>query len=525
MGAYIRLRGITGATKGQTWESPELLRLGRLESLEVRLDDASVSRYHAEVRATPRGWRIRDLGSTNGTRLNGVRLNAGQWPLRQRDLIQLGDVAVVVDELADPKVEDTPSPEKIEIEATARFSWEEALEGLAYDSNRCPRPGEQLLALIRAGHRLGHAASEDQLLKGILEDAVAVLDAQRGAIALAEGPAGTLRLRAAATGRSQPKSAAAGRDSGLRPCFSMSLAQRSLRQGESILSQHIAEDPELAMAHSISEGSMASALCVLLRTPRQRLGVLHLDRGPWQKPFTRDDLHLADALAVHVSAGIESTHLLRKQRELFFNTISVLAQAVEMRDTYTGGHTARVTSYSLLLAEQLQLPPEDHDLLRIGVPLHDIGKIGIDDAILKKPDRLDHEEFEAMKMHTVKGAEILETVPDLHAIIPIARSHHERWDGKGYPDGLVGEEIPILARIVAVADAFDAMTSDRPYRTGMAPEVGFAELEKGSGRQFDPRCVAGFLAIRERILQEMRTLGGTAILVQGRSAVRERQLV
>jgi HD-GYP domain-containing protein (c-di-GMP phosphodiesterase class II) len=130
-----------------------------------------------------------------------------------------------------------------------------------------------------------------------------------------------------------------------------------------------------------------------------------------------------------------------------------------------------------------------------------------------------------MKMHTVKGAEILETVPDLHAIIPIARSHHERWDGKGYPDGLVGEEIPILARIVAVADAFDAMTSDRPYRTGMAPEVGFAELEKGSGRQFDPRCVAGFLAIRERILQEMRTLGGTAILVQGRSAVRERQLV
>jgi hypothetical protein len=234
MSGRIRLRGITGATKGQCWESAELLRIGRLETLEVQLDDASVSRYHAEVRATPRGWRIRDLGSTNGTRLNGVRLNSGQWPLRQRDLLQLGDVAVSVDELEDPKLEESPAPPPTTtIEATARFSWDEALEGLAYDSNRCPRPGEQLLALIRAGHRLGNEASEDQLLKAVLNDAVAVLDAQRGAIALADGPGGTLRLRAAATGRVEPRSAAAGRDSGVRPCFSLSLAQRSLNRGAS----------------------------------------------------------------------------------------------------------------------------------------------------------------------------------------------------------------------------------------------------------------------------------------------------
>src|SRR5207249_9286639 len=127
----------TGATKGQNWDSPELLRIGRLESLEVRIEDASVSRFHAEIRLTPRGWRIRDLGSTNGTRLNGVRLNAGEWPLRQRDLVQLGDVAVAVDELEDPKLEESPAPPPaMAIEATAQFSWEEALEGLAYDSNR-----------------------------------------------------------------------------------------------------------------------------------------------------------------------------------------------------------------------------------------------------------------------------------------------------------------------------------------------------------------------------------------------------
>jgi len=504
MGGHVRLRGITGATKGQNWESSELLRIGRLESLEVRIEDASVSRFHAEIRYTPRGWRIRDLGSTNGTRLNGVRLNAGEWPVRHRDLVQLGDVAVVIDALEEPHQEDPKTPEALEIEATARFSWEEAMKGLAYDSNSCPRPGEQLLALIRAGHHLGHAEGEEQLLKAILNDAVAVLDAQRGAIALADGPGGQLRLRAAATGRAEPRVAAAGRDSGLRPCFSLSLAQRSLKSGESILTSQVAEDPELATARSVAEGSMASALCVLLRTPRQRLGVLHLDRGPWQTPFTKDDLYLADALAVNVSAGIECALLLRKQRDLFFNTINVLAQAVEFKDTYTGGHTARVTSYSLLLAEQLEVTPEEMELLRIGTPLHDIGKIGIDDAILRKPDRLSPEEFEIMKLHTVKGAEILETVTDLHPVIPIARSHHERWDGKGYPDGLAGEDIPLLARIVSVADAFDAMTSDRPYRKGMEPGVAFAEVEKQSGKQFDPKCAAVFLAMRERIVQEIQ---------------------
>jgi putative nucleotidyltransferase with HDIG domain len=293
-----------------------------------------------------------------------------------------------------------------------------------------------------------------------------------------------------------------------------------MSRGESILCQSVADDSDLANAKSISEGSMASVLCVLLRTPRKRLGVLHLDRNPWQKPFTMEELHLADALAANVSAGIESAQLLRKQRDLFLDTITVLAQAVELRDAYTGGHTARVTTYSMLLGQQLELPQADLELIRTGTPLHDIGKIGIDDAILRKPDRLTAEEFDIMKQHTVKGAEIVGTVPDLHPILPIVRSHHERWDGGGYPDGLEGENIPRVARIVAVADAFDAMTSDRPYRKGLPVQVAFAEVEKQSGRQFDPQCAGAFLAVRERILQEMRNGSTTAILVKGQRYLR-----
>ena len=119
-----------------------------------------------------------------------------------------------------------------------------------------------------------------------------------------------------------------------------------------------------------------------------------------------------------MSAGIESAQLLRKQRDLFLNTITILAQAVELRDEYTGGHTIRVTNYAYLLAQQLELRPEDLRLIRIGTPLHDIGKIGIDDAILRKPGKLTPEEFEIMKTHTVKGAAILATVPDLAPVIP-----------------------------------------------------------------------------------------------------------
>ncbi|MGH7173741.1 MAG: HD domain-containing phosphohydrolase, partial [Gemmataceae bacterium] len=274
-------------------------------------------------------------------------------------------------------------------------------------------------------------------------------------------------------------------------------------RGESILCHKVDEDPELAMAKSIAEGTMASVLCVLLRTPRKRLGVLHLDRSPWQKPFTMDELHLADALAANVSAGIECAQLVRKQRDLFLDTITILAQAVEMRDEYTGGHTLRVSTYSILLAQELNLPPQDVELIRIGTPLHDIGKIGIDDAILRKPDRLTPEEFEIMKTHTVKGSDIVATVPDLLPIIPIVRSHHERWDGKGYPDGVAGEAISPLARVVALADAFDAMTSDRPYRKGMPPAIAFTEIEKQIGRQFDPTFAAAFLGMQQTILKEM----------------------
>jgi putative nucleotidyltransferase with HDIG domain len=177
-----------------------------------------------------------------------------------------------------------------------------------------------------------------------------------------------------------------------------------------------------------------------------------------------------------------------------------------MRDAYTGGHTARVTAYSLLIGEALGLSAKEMDDLRTGGPLHDIGKIGIDDAVLRKPDKLTKEEFEVMKAHTTLGDDILKAIPEMKDIRPIVRSHHERWDGKGYPDGTAGEAIPLLARVVAVADSFDAMTTKRPYNTNLvkSPEEAFAEVLRCAGSQFDPRCAHAFVAVREKVIEAMR---------------------
>jgi putative nucleotidyltransferase with HDIG domain len=511
---YIRLKGISEDVKGKTWEADAVLRAGRLGSLEIVLDDTSVSRRHAELRyQSPTGWMVRDLESTNGTYINAVRIGAAEKPVKTKDVIQFGKVALLVEatENGSPNGIEPQVIDQIMVESCTNSSWEDALEDLVFDKDRGVRPGEQLIALLRAGHHLVHIENETDLLHSILEDAVHVLDAQRGAIVLAEGPEEKLVLKSLASGHGDPP---AGRFH-----FSQKLARRVFDRAESIKCCSVNDDPELAAAQSIADGQMASVLCVLLRTPRRKIGVLHLDRSFFQKPFTDEELNLADALAAHVSAGIECSQLLEKQRRLFQNTIETLAQLVEHRDEYTGGHIQRVTKYALMLGKQINLQAGqqmvDLKLLEIGTPLHDIGKMVVSEYILKKPAKLTPEEFEEMKQHTTKGAAIVSNIPDLHPIISIVKHHHERWEGGGYPDGLKGEEIPLMARIVTVVDSFDAMTTVRVYhpdKTPRPPEYAFSEIEKMSGKQFDPHCAAAFLAIKEQIKEAMKAENETAVV-------------
>jgi putative nucleotidyltransferase with HDIG domain len=188
----------------------------------------------------------------------------------------------------------------------------------------------------------------------------------------------------------------------------------------------------------------------------------------------------------------DSKELLEKS---YLESIEVLRKTVEVKDVYTRGHSDRVSEYSLLIGEKLNLPPEQMKTLKIGALFHDIGKIGIPDAILLKTDKLTDDEYSEIKNHPAIGAHILSNASIFADIIPIVKHHHERYDGKGYPARLAGEDIPYLARIVAVADTFDAMTSRRSYRQALDFDYTTNEIERCKGTQFDPAIADVFLEI------------------------------
>jgi HD-GYP domain-containing protein (c-di-GMP phosphodiesterase class II) len=182
----------------------------------------------------------------------------------------------------------------------------------------------------------------------------------------------------------------------------------------------------------------------------------------------------------------------RENNELFLGTARALASAIDAKDPYTRGHSVRVNRYAVILARYHGLSERDIADIHVASLLHDVGKIGVDDAILKKPGKLTPEEFEIMKQHTVIGASIMAPIRQMTRLLPGLRSHHERWAGAGYPDGLRGSDIPLMARIIAVADSFDAMTTDRPYQTAMSFDKAHARLNELKGSGFDEHIVEAF---------------------------------
>ena len=193
--------------------------------------------------------------------------------------------------------------------------------------------------------------------------------------------------------------------------------------------------------------------------------------------------------------------------DTYFAAIEALARAIDARDPYTYGHSARVSAFSLEIADELGYPKEKRESLRRAALLHDIGKIGIEDRVLRKAGALNYLEAKQMQAHPVIGHQMLKDVPFLHTSLTGIRHHHERWDGTGYPDTLSGEMIPLQVRILSVADVFDALTSDRPYREAMSVAEATEMIDREAGRQFDPAVVSAFKARKPAlvaILQQQR---------------------
>jgi HD-GYP domain-containing protein (c-di-GMP phosphodiesterase class II) len=250
--------------------------------------------------------------------------------------------------------------------------------------------------------------------------------------------------------------------------------------------------------------SIREAVIVPLTDKQRLVGWLgafgHRNGGEFGSPEANLLGSVAAILAVHAS----NARLYREQGEFLANVVRALTSAIDAKDPYTCGHSDRVGRIAVALATELGCNQKQLDTLYLSGLLHDIGKIGINDSVLRKSTRLTEPEYEHIKLHTEIGYKILCDLTQLGEVLPVVRHHHEAWDGTGYPAGLAGEQIPELARIVAVADAFDAMSSDRSYRRGMADERLDEILRKGSGTQWDPEVISAFFRIRDQLRQMIK---------------------
>jgi putative nucleotidyltransferase with HDIG domain len=241
------------------------------------------------------------------------------------------------------------------------------------------------------------------------------------------------------------------------------------------------------------------------------IGVLNMQRANVHHEFTTGELQSLKVIASKAAYAISNSKLYDDLEKAYLSTIMALANAVEARDRYTSGHTVRVTYLAELIAREFGWDEERMFILSMGCSLHDIGKIGVPDSILNKPGFLNQREMTIMRKHTELGARIIEGIDFLKPCQPYITAHHEWWDGTGYPSGLKDEEIPQEGRILAVADSFDAMVTDRPYRRSRSIEQAVQELVDYSGRQFDPAIVEIFLEALNKHREKIEVIYGATV--------------
>ena len=283
---------------------------------------------------------------------------------------------------------------------------------------------------------------------------------------------------------------AAGAIRGMRLPLGEGIVGSVALSGEAEMVNDVSADPRWHGDPS-SAFQTRAILAVPLLAQGSVIGVVQLLNPVDRAHFTTGDLWRMRHFAAILAPTLQNARLYAAQRRQFLSMVTALAETLEKKDPYTGGHVRRVVGYTVLLGRELGLSREELRDLWLAATLHDIGKIGVPDRILGKPAPLDPDEAEIMKRHTVFGAEIVSPLANLQVLRGV-RNHHERLDGKGYPDGLHDPEIPLAARIIAVADTFDAMTTSRPYRAGLPAESAAAEILDGAGTQLCPRVVEAF---------------------------------
>jgi len=346
---------------------------------------------------------------------------------------------------------------------------------------------EELALLYDLSIKLSAQSDLDRICAIVADEVQSVLPVKNLSILLADAKTGILRSKIAA-----------GRDGRRHPPFQLDpdrgITGRVAQSGQPLIVCDVGQDPGFVpVGYPIT-----SLLCVPMTLGRKTMGTINVSDKLDGKEFTTYELKLIMAIAAEAAVALENARLFFEVKDLFLSTVKSLVMAIDAKDPYTHLHSLRVSEVSAILSEEIGLPALEVEQIKLAALLHDIGKIGVSEQILLKPGKLTPHEWEAMKQHPLHSVQILEQVKQFSHLVKWVRHEHEHYNGAGYPDRLKGDAIPLPSRIIAVADAFDAITSDRYYRKGRSEETAVDVLQKDSGIQFDPEVIRAFVSAHQK---------------------------
>lgn len=451
------------------------------------------------------GTVLRDLGSGNGTYIENRRVL--EYKLSHGDVIRMGqqEIRFTVGE-AEGGIANAPTSVPSEKQGESGVRFQEKEEGrvqsssaanvyetffqapdMAVTQEQLRETQERLQAVYAATALITSETDLNKVFSKVMDKIFELVPAHNGVILLKDKKSGELVTEFVKSGVDKAE-----------VTVSSTIVNRASDKGEAVITYDAAGDDRFEAGASIISQNISSAMCVPLLHQGECLGVLYLDTHGTTNAFVQGDLELLVALAGSSAIAIKNAQYMHDLEQSYQDNLLTLVNAIEMRDHYTVGHTWRVTNFSIEIAREMGWDDEQLKQVYMGGVLHDVGKIAIPDAILGKASRLTEEEFAQMKVHPERGARLLGDVEILQQYIPYCLSHHERYDGKGYPSGLKGEEIPLEARLLSVVDAYDAMSTNRPYRKRLTQDEVKAELKRNSGMQHDPQFVEAFLRMLEK---------------------------
>jgi HD-GYP domain-containing protein (c-di-GMP phosphodiesterase class II) len=521
----------SGANAGQIIPliAGKTITLGRLKTCDIQVDELSVSRRHCTVYTRDTGCVVVDLQAANGTFVNERRVETSH--LEPGDRLRVGSIilelavaaarpkstsgAVAAVAVAAPLPAPVEEPQIESNDAQLKLTPDERGKTLvrrAIDPNnpefltrvlagtasqaRLESAYRYLTTLHKVSESLAQAASAEAVYDAVLRAVLDAIKGDRAAVLLRDsqsltGQAPGVQVAAVQTRNGAPMSRTM--------TLSRTIVRDVLDHGMSAFTHDALADQRYLSGDSVVRQQIRSVMCAPIRIGDSILGVVYVDSQSAHE-FNETELELLAAIGNQAGIALHRAHLLADMERLSIDVVRAIAATIDAKDGYTHRHSERVAAIGVLIARELGLSARERHIVELSSLLHDVGKIGIPDAILQKPGRLSEEEYTEVCKHPEQGVAILANIQNskIADLLPGIKSHHERWDGSGYPEKLVGDATPLLARIVGVADVFDAISSHRSYREALTLDESIELIRQQSGCGFDPKIVNALITLHEQ---------------------------